>query len=317
MTENRRTHAELPENSILKTSVDEYLKRLQTELKGSDPALIQDALSDAEEYLRSALESALKESPEAGETEAMVMILDKYGSPEEVAAAYKKAETHLRSVFTPIDHQDTRPFPSRFFGIIADPRAWGALIYMILSVFTGSLFGLWGVFGSTLSLFSLILVIGIPITGLFLLSVRGIAMIEGRIVEALLGMRMLRKPVFFRRGLGPLEKFKALVRDPYTWKSLVYLVLMFPIGWLYFGLSGFALAVALSFIFAPILELVFHLPLELFGTDTFTPIGILPVVSLAGILMVFLILHLAQFIGRMHGSYAKSMLVKKQPDSPE
>ena len=146
---------------------------------------------------------------------------------------------------------------------------------MLFLAFTGCLFGLWAIFGGVFSLFSLIFVIGIPITGLFLLSTRGIALIEGRIVEALLGIRMPRKPVFVRQGLGPWEKFKSLLKDPYTWKSLAYLILLFPFGWLYFGLSGFALALALSFIFAPVLELIFHLPLELYGTSAFTPVGML------------------------------------------
>ena len=42
-------------------NVDEYLLELKKELKGSDSALIQDALSDAEEYLRTALENALED----------------------------------------------------------------------------------------------------------------------------------------------------------------------------------------------------------------------------------------------------------------
>ena len=33
-------------------SIDEYLKQLRAALEGEDPALIQDALYDAEEYLR-------------------------------------------------------------------------------------------------------------------------------------------------------------------------------------------------------------------------------------------------------------------------
>ena len=33
-------------------SIDEYLKQLRAALEGQDPALIQDALYDAEEYLR-------------------------------------------------------------------------------------------------------------------------------------------------------------------------------------------------------------------------------------------------------------------------
>ncbi|NOR13935.1 MAG: hypothetical protein GQ545_11845 [Candidatus Aminicenantes bacterium] len=311
MKENKMVKDDYLKDTILNKNVDDYLNRLKKELKGSDPALIQDALSDAEEHLRFALDTAKKETPNIAEAEALVSIIDKYGSTSEVAAAYKKIETHLQPVFAPVSQPDTRPFLSRYFSIIADPRAWGAFLYMIFSVLTGSLFGLWGLFGSTISFVSLILVIGIPITGLFLLSVRGIALIEGRIAEALLGVRMPRKPVFIRRGLGPLDKFKSLIRDPYTWKSLAYLVLMFPLGWFYFGLSGFAFALALSFIFAPILELIFHLPLELYGTDAFTPVGMLPIVTLAGIIMIILTLHLAKFIGRIHGLYAKYMLVKK------
>lgn len=311
MIDDKKAKDDFLKDTILYKNVEDYLNRLKKELKGSDPALIQDALSDAEEHLRFALDTAKKETPDITEAEALVSIIDKYGSPSEVASAYKKIETYLQPVFTPVSQPDTRPFISRFFGIISDPRAWGAFLYMIFSVLTGSLFGLWGLFGSIVSFVSLILVIGIPITGLFLLSVRGIALIEGRIVEALLGMRMPRKHVFIRRGLGPMDKFKSLIRDPYTWKSLAYLVLLFPLGWLYFGLSGFAFALALSFIFAPVLELIFHLPLELYGTDAFTPVGMLPFVTLAGIIMIFLTLHLAKFIGRIHGLYAKFMLVKK------
>lgn len=296
---------------IVKKGLDEYLNQLRKELKGSDPALIQDALSDAEEYLRSALDTAKKEAPHIEDSEALLSILDKYGSPSEVAAAYRKIEAHLKPVLAPPTQPDTRPFLSRFFGIICDFRAWGAFLYMLFAVLTGSIFGLWVLFGSVLSLFSMILVLGVIITGLFLLSVRGISLIEGRIVEALLGMRMPRKPVFLRRGLGPWAKFKSLIKDPYTWKSLIYFLLMFPLGWIYFGMSGFAFAFALSFICSPILEHVFHLPLELYGTDAFTPVAMLPVVVLAGILMIFLILHLAKFIGKKHGLYAKYMLVRK------
>ncbi len=314
MTNDKMARDDSLRGSVTKQSVDDYLDQLKKELKKSDSALIQDALSDAEEYLRSALDTTKKENPNIAEDEALVSILDKYGSPSEVATAYKKIETHLQPVFAPVSQPDTRFFISRFFSIISDPRAWGAFLYMIFAVLTGSLFGLWGLFGFTISLVSLILVIGIPITGLFLLSIRGVALIEGRIVEALLGMRMPRKSVFFRRGLGPIDKFKSLIRNPYTWKALVYLVLLFPLGWLYFGLSGFAFALALSFIFTPVLELIFHLPLELYGTDAFTPVGMLPVVSLAGIIMIFLILHLSKFIGRKHGLFAKYMLVRKQPD---
>jgi hypothetical protein len=41
-------------------SLELYLERLKLEMKDCDSSLIQDALSDAEEHLRAALDSALQ-----------------------------------------------------------------------------------------------------------------------------------------------------------------------------------------------------------------------------------------------------------------
>jgi hypothetical protein len=71
------------------------------------------------------------------------------------------------------------------------------------------------------------------------------------------------------------------------------------------------LAFALSFILSPLMELVFHIPLDLFGDNVFTPVWLLPVVCLAGIVLLPLTLHLAKFVGKYHGRFAKAMLVKK------
>ena len=56
--------------------IDAYLDRLRAELEGSDPALIQDALSDSEEHLRAALDSALGETPGLSEEEALRDIME-------------------------------------------------------------------------------------------------------------------------------------------------------------------------------------------------------------------------------------------------
>ena len=60
--------------------IDSYLRELQAALRsaGADPALVQDALFDAEEYLQA-------EMAAGGE---FATVAEGYGSPEEVAAAY-------------------------------------------------------------------------------------------------------------------------------------------------------------------------------------------------------------------------------------
>jgi len=72
-------------------TIPEYLAQLREALRGSDPALIQDALYDAEEYLRSEL------AEHNGEDEASVIasVAGSYGAPEEVADIYRDTETKV------------------------------------------------------------------------------------------------------------------------------------------------------------------------------------------------------------------------------
>ncbi len=290
--------------------VHEYLEKLKKELRGADPALIQDALSDAEGHLRTALEEDQGKKPDLNETEIVQPIITKYGTPAEVAAAYRDIESHMSSALT-VPSPRTRTYWGRFFCVLADARAWGALFYMLLTFATGIVFGGWALFGGLISSFSLVFIIGLPIFGLFLLSIRGIALLEGRIVEALLGIRMPRRPLFFRKGLSWSDKYIALVKDAYSWRAWLYAVLLLPLGMIYSMAFALLFVLSIGFITSPVLELVFHIPLDLFGDNVFTPVWFLPVVCLAGFLFLPLTFHLAKFVGKVHGRFAKSMLVKK------
>jgi hypothetical protein len=291
--------------------VREYLEKLKRELEGADPALIQDALSDAEGHLRTALEEEGVHTPGLSETKALEHIIEKYGTPSEVASAYRTIESRIPQVLTAVGPQDSRSLGARFFGVLAEARAWGAFSYMLLALFTGIIFGGWALFGGLISACSLLFIIGIPLFGLFLLSVRGIALLEGRIVEALLGIRMPRKSLFLEKDLGWTDKFMALVRDAYSWRAFLYAVLLFPLGLFYYGLFGLLFVISITFIASPVLELVFQVPLDLFGDNVFTPVWFLPVVCIAGFFLLPLTFHLAKFIGKVHGRFAKSMLVRK------
>ena len=290
--------------------VNEYLAKLKKELAGCDPALIQDALSDAEGHLRMALDEVLSDKPSLSEPEAVVPIIEKYGSPKEIASAYRAIESRTSPALAVSRTKEMRSFWARFFGVLAEPKAWGAFFYMLLSLVTGIVFGGWAILAGIISLCTLVFIIGIPLVGLFLLSIRGIALLEGRIVEALLGIRMPNRPLFLDANLSWKEMFMVLIKESLTWKSLLYAALQFPLGLIY-SLGIFLLfALSLSFIGSPLLELVFHLPLELFGPEAFTPVWLLPFVSIAGFFLLPLTFHLARWVGKVHGKYAKSMLVR-------
>lgn len=295
----------------MSSHIAEYLAQLKVELQGSDRALIQDALSDSEEYLSLALEKAREERPGLIEKEALSAIIARYGTPAEVAAGYRDLEERLHTAEETALRPESRSLWIRLFGILASPRAWGAFLYEVFSALTGLIYTAWILVGGIFSLVSLIFIIGIPISAGFLLSLRGWALLEGVIVEALLGERMPRKTLFVQKELAWTQKLKSLFTESQTWKSLLYMLLQFPLGLVYFLLVGGLFLLSLSLISSPFMELVLHLPMEFVGNEAFTPVWLLPLLCLLGLLLLPLTLHLAMSVGSLHGRYAKAMLVRK------
>jgi Putative sensor len=308
-------------------SIEQYLAELKKELSGSDRATIQDALSDAEEYLRNALNSASATSPGELPAEVLKPIIEKYGTPAEVAAAYKEIESRTSPSFSPpapkeikqhtapdLPHaaKDRRPFIARFFGVYAEPKAWGSLFYLLFSLARGIIYFTWAVTGISLSLGLLVLIVGLPIAGLFLLSVRGIALVEGRLVEALLGVRMPRRPLFSRKDIGWWQKFKGLITSGRTWTALVYMLLQLPLGTIYFSVFVTLIAVSAWLITSPIWQLAIGLPLAtVYPYEYYIATWALPLAVIGGALLLTATMHLAKLAGKGHGLLAKSMLVRE------
>ena len=122
---------------------------------------------------------------------------------------------------------------------------------------------------------------------------------------------MPHKPLFVNQELKWTQQLKSLFSEAQTWKIFLYMLLLFPLGLIYFLLIGGLFVLSLSFISSPVMELIFHLPLELVGNEAFTPVWLLPLVCITGFFMLPLTLHLAKFVGKLHGRYAKVMLVRK------
>jgi len=291
-------------------NINEYLYQLNKELAGSDSATIQDALSDAEEHLRTALNSAIESQSSVSEADALPLIIEKYGLPVDVSAAYRDIEARVQPAFMSPAHTDRRSIFSQFFGVFTDPRAWGALLYLLFSLGTGILYFTWTTTGISMSLGFLILIIGLPFAGLFLLSVRGIALVEGRIVEALLGIRMPRRSLFSRRNIGWWPQLKALVTEKRTWITMIYMIMQLPLGIIYFTVFITLIALSLSGIAIPILQLGFDIPVNINGGSYYLAGWMVSLVVVAGILLATLTMHLAKYIGRMHGALAKALLVR-------
>jgi hypothetical protein len=293
-------------------------------MRGADKATIQDALADAEEHLRTALDNELAENSEVTQSEVLRKIIQEYGEPEEIAQAYQSWEAALPPALaaTPAARRapgasangsgaDRKTYPG-FFGVFADPRAWGGLVYMLISLITGTLYFSWAVTGLATSLGVMVLIIGIPITIIFLLSFRGLAFLEGRLVEALLGERMPRRASFTDSSLPWRERLKILLTGKATWLSWIYLILMLPLGVIYFSVMVTIVAISLALIASPILVYGFNLPIgTIVNGDVIwqLPEYLTPLLAILGVGLGTATLHVARWVGKFHGKFAKALLV--------
>jgi hypothetical protein len=291
-------------------SVEEYLEQLKIEMQDSDAATIQDALADAEEHLRAALAGLHEKQPEVSEQEALNQVIEQYGSPAETASAYAEIERRTIPQLARENPKLESVF-ARFFGVYADTRAWGALLYMLIAFVTGVFYFTWAVTGISLSASFALFIFGLPFALLFFLSVRGLSWLEGRIVEALLGVRMPRRPLFTQPNLKWLDRLKELATDKHTWFSILYIFIQFVLGTIYFVLFVTVLAFSLSSFAVPFVQEMLKEPIIQIGNAAryFAPVWSYPLWILGGFLLWTIFMHLARGVGQLHGRMAKSMLV--------
>jgi len=291
-------------------SIDQYLGQLRDALKGEDPALVQDALYDAEEYLRAELAS------HAGKSEADVLelIASTYGAPDEVAEAYRTTEKTVREALKPMAPPQRESALGRFFGVYADSRAWTALFFMLLSLVTGIFYFTVAVTGLAMSAGLAVLIIGVPFFLLFIGLTRVLSLVEGRIVEGLLGVRMPRRPVRSTTGITIGARIKEMLLDRRTWTTILYMLVMMPLGIFYFTVAIVSVTLSAVGIAAPVIAVLHsfgltHATIQFEGDMIAWPLT-LPL-CLVGIVLMTAAMHGVRLIGELHGRLARTLLLSR------
>lgn len=296
-------------NAMPPITIPEYLDQLRAALAGADPALVQDALYDAEEYLR----SELAEQAGRSEAEVIASVASSYGAPAEVADIYRETEVRVETALRSPRPRERKSLAGRFFGVAAEPRTYAALFYMLLSLATGIFYFTWVVTGLSLSAGLAVLIIGIPFIVLFFGSVRVLSLVEGRIVEVMLGERMPRRPLYAARGKPLLARIGDMFTDPRSWSTLLYMLLMLPLGVAYFVVAVVGLSLSLGSMVAPVALLFGYDPqfeLYVWGEPLAAMPWTWPLAFAGGVLMLFVLMHVARGIANLHGQLAKHLLVK-------
>lgn len=201
-----------------------------------------------------------------------------------------------------------------FFEVLATRRAYTTLLYLLLSMATGILAFTYTVTGLSLSLGLAILIIGIPVTLAFLAGTRLLAVAEVHLLKALVGGDGSVGPDLLPEGQGWLARLGTLLRDRRTWTSLLYFLLLMPLGIAYFTLFVSLLSVGLSLVAVPFAGL-FHATGSLswdLGEGAWmmaNPRLVAALCGLAGLALIPLTFHLALVLGRFQVWLARHLLV--------
>jgi len=292
-------------------TVRAYLDALRRALKGAPAGLISDALADTEDHLN----NEIANNPDLPESLILASVIDIYGTPQEIAEEYRDMEATIGGPFPKAEPSSERRYG--FFNVISDPRTYGALLYMLLSVVTGIVYFTFVVTGMSLSLALIITIIGVPLALVVLGMARLFAHVEGRIVEGLLGVRMPRRlPPATQADETIWSRIKDVVSDIRTWSSMLYMLLMLPLGIVYFTFAVTGLSLSLGVTAVSIYGLVTNDASHMRFDDVpwlqhlvHTAPGLI-LFALAGLLLFFLVLHMARGIGWLHGKIAELLLVR-------
>jgi signal transduction histidine kinase len=192
---------------------------------------------------------------------------------------------------------------SRFTRVPLRGQTWLNAAYVLLAFPTGLAYFIVLVVGISVGVALAVVIVGLGILAATLAAWRGMAGAERGLARSLLGVPIPQPPE--RRDLPLMDRVTRWLRDPVTWKSLVFVALKFPLGIVSIAATGFLGFVALVMLFAPLIVLT--TPVTVFGWIV-TSFGQALPLTLIGIPAVLLVLHLTNGLAWLWALFARVML---------
>lgn len=197
------------------------------------------------------------------------------------------------------------------FGILAWPRTYLNLIYLLIGFPLGLAYFVFYVVGGSLGAGLSILGIGLVILFLLILAAWALALFERMLANALLGAEVPPPgPTAIEEGGWPWVK--SVVGNPVTWKGLVFQLLKFPLGLASWIVTIVVLAVVGGFIAAPLI-------IQFGGTIQIDPWFVAAtqreawIATAVGLAAVIPALHLLNGLAYGWALFARVMLGRRQP----
>jgi uncharacterized membrane protein len=279
--------------------LESFLVALGRTLYGQPPSLIQDALYDAENHILDALAEA--------KGEGFDNIVAAYGSPEEVAQQYVQLEAQTQQFLV---GKRTQHKANGFFAPLCQLSSYKALGYFAIAFPVSVMYFAWfALVGINVFVLSITLV-GLPVLALFFKLQSYLALIEGQLVNTLLGERMPRRPHIFvsgRQAIGFYQQIVTHLKSPIGWKVTLYTLVHLPIASIYFAACVCMFFGSIAVVISPIVDPILH---YFFPTSSIDIAWYwMPLCILVGVIGVTLSLHVAGALSKLHRAIARSLLV--------
>jgi hypothetical protein len=202
--------------------------------------------------------------------------------------------------------------PCFFFGVVARGQSYRNIVYLALSFPLGLGYFIFLVTGLSVGVSLIIIWVGIPILLLTLAGWWVMGMFERQLVVRLL--RVDIPPMSREKASGSAwARLKSHLRNPVTWKSLVYLFVEFP-----FGVAAISVlattAFLASFVALPIVSPWVDWSIGSWEIDTLGEAFIWPV---PGLLAALILMHVMNGMAFVWARFARLMLGAPQVERTE
>src|SRR3954453_4881345 len=192
----------------------------------------------------------------------------------------------------------------RFASVVREPQSYRNVLYLALALPLGIGYVVVLAVGLSAGAGLAVIVIGLALLLATLFAVRAMAAVERLLSRALLRIG-IHPPIEGGIGLSWRQRVQLWLRDPVTWKSLVYLLAKLPMGIIAAALISVIGFFSVGLTFAPII--VAFVPVIFFGWEISNPIVALVGMPL-GILLFLGGLHLFNGLAWIYGICARIML---------
>lgn len=192
----------------------------------------------------------------------------------------------------------------KYYQVLIDSQTYLNLLYLLLSFPLGLAYFIFLVVGFSLGFGLLIIWVGILLLAAVLASIWLLSKFERRLAQTLLRSSIpVRSQPQTAAGIWP--QMRAYLTHPSTLRSLLFLVLKFPVGLITFVLLVTLVSIPLGLLFSPLFYQWMPITFFFWHITTFTDSV---VACIFGLILTPLALHALNHVAYWHGRLAEELL---------